>query len=944
MTYLTHRLLAVVVALTCCVGAAFAQETQNHAPGAVQAVVEAPDYVRWSERAVRVEETLAEGGASGTTLQAMRSQLADWREQFQHELDRKTARIGALETQLEALGPAPDEGMSESEEVAARRSELTTQLDELRAPAALAEEARARAAGLIDEIDAVLRARSLPDYELWARGATEAEAKLVNTTASDTVLETLRGDIATWREEFLAVQDANKTRLATLQAQLDTLGAPPEDGEEAPELAQRRAELTDQIAQLQAPALRADEAYTRADGIIGEIDSIIRTRQTDALLSVSASPLNPTYWSGAWQAFVGSFNAAGSELRINLASPIVQSEIKSNLPAILLLVVIGVTLIARGRRWAGQTVAHVRGTSKRSSGSFWSLVLSFGQVVLPLLGILAISMAGLVSGVAGTRWELILVALPVVAAMVLGLRWLADCCFHDNDALVILPIDPQDRPRARRYATWLAVILGLEAVLDLFAQLDRYTTETQAVLGFPLLVVAGIFLVQLGRVRSLPPTSDDTDEAHPSTFRQNLATLIGRAAIGLGALGPVMAAIGYTRLGEGMVYPTILTMGLIGAVLVLQRGLSKLYVAFAGEAANEQDSLLPVLGGGVLTVLALPPLALIWGARVSDLTEVWARFREGFQLGETRISPTDFLLVIVVFTVGYMLTRMIQGALRSSVLPKTGIEPGSQNAIVSGVGYVGIFLAAVVAITTGGLDLSSLAIVAGALSVGIGFGLQNIVSNFVSGIILLIERPISEGDWIEVNGTHGTVKNISVRSTRIETFDRFDVIIPNSDLVSGRVSNYTHGNVLGRLIVSVGVAYGNDTRKIESILLDIARQHPLVLMNPAPYVYFKGVGADSLDFEIRAILSNVNNSLGARTEINHQIVERFAAEGIEIPFAQRDIWIRNPEALSGKATAQQSAAGSLKPGQGTALGREEDGDADGESGGEAVGEAGGGEL
>ncbi|WGW03170.1 DUF3772 domain-containing protein [Tropicibacter oceani] len=749
------------------------------------------------------------------------------------------------------------------------------------------------------------------DYDAWQALASRAEQSVEEGSASDSALESLRAEIVGWRQEFLVAQDASSSRIANLQAQLDVLGAPPEEGaSESAEIAERRAELNDQLARLRAPVRRAEEAYTRADGIISEIDTIIRDRQTDELLNLGPSPVNPKHWTRAIEDFSSSMRRSWTELSRNLGSEALRSQAQANLPLILLLVAVAITLLARGQRWARAGVNQLRGATVRGTG-VWRFVLSLGQILLPFAGIWALSQALFATGMIGPRWTIVLEQVPFWALLLLGIRWLADQSFNANDDIATITLDGPERFRARAFSNLLALTYVARDALQSLIEFDNFSTETAAVLDFPLLALSGYFLFRLGRVRNRAPFAGTSAAlVDDGPFRLRFARLLGRSAMIVGVVGPIMAAIGYFRVGEALVYPFIASLAIIGLVLVLQRVVNDLYELVTGESGAKADSLIPVLVGFVLVLLALPPLALVWGARVADLTEIWARFREGFQMGETRISPTDFLVVAVVFVALYMLTRLLQGGLRSSVLPKTKLDTGAQNAIVSGVGYFGIFLATIIAVTAGGLDLSSLAIVAGALSVGIGFGLQNIVSNFVSGIILLIERPISEGDWIEVGGRHGIVKDISVRSTRIETFDRFDVIVPNADLVSGQVTNYTRGNLIGRVTVPVGVAYGNDTRKVERILLGIARDHDMVLMNPAPSVVFSGFGADSLDFEIRAVVRDIFSGLQIKTEMNHQINERFAKEGIEIPFAQRDIWIRNPEALTG---AKPPAAAAAEP-------------------------------
>ena len=457
----------------------------------------------------------------------------------------------------------------------------------------------------------------------------------------------------------------------------------------------------------------------------------------------------------------------------------------------------------------------------------------------------------------------------------------------------VFEADNLNERNIEKFAVLGALILVAQEYGSEVSRLQLIEQQSYEVFTSAITVLAGIMLWRVSASMKLAVSGDSPS----GSLRLKLLGFLRRIIVGVAIISPLIAAIGYVNAGSAIAVPMVKTLGFLALIVILQRLTFDIYAAILNKSEEETDALAPVLIGFIITISVVPFLAIIWGARVSSLTELWIQFQDGIKVGDSRISPLDFLTFVLLFTIGYMLTRVIQSALRGSILPKTNLDAGAQSAVVAGLGYIGIFIAALVAISSTGLDLSSLAIVAGALSVGIGFGLQNIVSNFVSGVILLIERPISQGDWIEVSGKMGYVRDISVRSTRIETFDRTDVIIPNADLVSGVVTNWTRGNTIGRVIIPVGVAYGSDTKKVEKILRDIISKIEHVAKEPAPGVIFQGFGADSMDFEIRAILSDVNYMLSVKSDVNHEIVQRFTIEGIEIPFAQRDVWIRNPEAL-----------------------------------------------
>ncbi len=740
-------------------------------------------------------------------------------------------------------------------------------------------------------------AQDLPgiDMQRWSDLANRAEASVDEGNLDEGLLETYRNGLAAYRDQFELARSTNASRINSLRDQLSMLGTPIDGLPEADEVAFQRRELEEQLAVLNAPVMVADTAFARTNGLISEIDMLLRARKTDALIKRVGSPLIPANWPPALVIFKAALAQLWNEAGPEGASER-RAEFMANLQVIVVAGLAGLLLILMGQRWSKKIVARFNRQSDGSGANVWRFVLSLLRIVFPLIGLALLSFAMFTTGYLGEKGEQRVVVIPLFGGLMLCFRWVADQVFSRNDEDALILLRQQERAQARLMICGITLFFIASILVVHILEMDGADVSVVAIVSFPLTILTSYCLYRTGQVLrccgSETAELEDDEITRASTLARMVRSL-GALSISVAIAATVSHAFGFYNASSFILLPTILTLVTLGLVLTLQRFSADVYGAISGTGKLARESLYPIFFGLILLMLAVPLLAFVWGARVADITEVWAAFRRGFSVGNSRVSPTDFIYFAVIFSIGYVATRLAQGALKTNVLPKTKIDKGGQNAIVSGLGYVGIFLAALVAIMGAGIDLSSLAIVAGALSVGIGFGLQNIVSNFVSGIILLVERPISEGDWIEVGGGQmGYVRDISVRSTRIETFDKTDVIVPNADLISGTVTNYTRGNTLGRVIVPIGVAYGSDTRKVEAILREIAEAQPMVLANPAPAILFMNFGPSSLDFEIRMFLRDVNWSVAVKNDVNHAIAERFAQEGVEIPFPQQDVWLR----------------------------------------------------
>ncbi len=285
-----------------------------------------------------------------------------------------------------------------------------------------------------------------------------------------------------------------------------------------------------------------------------------------------------------------------------------------------------------------------------------------------------------------------------------------------------------------------------------------------------------------------------------------------------------------------------------------------------------------LLLGIIAVLLALAP----WGVESNDIVSSLKAAFFGFKVGDVTVSVSSIIIGIGLFSIGIAATRALQGWLENRLLPSTEMDTGLRNSIKTGAGYIGFVAATALAVSSMGLSLDKLAIVAGALSVGIGFGLQSIVNNFVSGLILLWERSIRVGDWIVVGSDQGHVKRISVRSTEIETFDRSLVILPNSNLVSGVVKNRVRNDRSGRIILPIGTRYTSDPDRVRQIIEGCAVAHAGVLETPSPKGYLLKMGDNTLSFELRCFVPDVDQIMRTSSDLHFAIFKALKDEGIDI--------------------------------------------------------------
>lgn len=702
--------------------------------------------------------------------------------------------------------------------------------------------------------------------------------------------------------EALAAAAQLKPALADIHSQIDKLGPAPENGKtESDEIAVERKRLNAVANEIDGAIKTAELTEIRTRQLSATIQTLRLENFRKSLFKRSPSLLSPKLWSEALQEVPRAFQ------QLNRILANWYGRLKANFANVLgvfgTAFVVGLVLQLLSRR----ARRLLREQSPDALPTYFRRVvvasLEAPLRMIPKIAAAAVLFVGfdtlnlLYLQIGG----LAVAAYKAVAILAGGTAFTTAYLQPARPAWRVIDLGDQASWKLRRIIRWAVILFAIDvlarsAIRELYLPLSANIVWTSVVsLLFATLFYRAVHVTVTLPDGTGPRFSFFAQHAHKVPLIAAISIIIGALLTGFVALAHFVA----TRLlVVGSAIFLLAIFYLSNRAIAVEPDQNK-FVTGSGseiipiEIRRRLARGLSVVLDIVLFLIATPLLLLSVGFAPAEITTLSNRALFGFQVGGVEISLAKIGIAIGLAAAILFLSRLLQRWLGETILHPSRTEQGLGNSIRTGVGYIGFIVAVLAGLSYAGLDITNLAIVAGALSVGIGFGLQSIVNNFVSGLILLVERPIKVGDWIKVADTQGYVRRISVRSTEIETFERASVIIPNSELISGTVTNMTLRNALGRITIPVGVSYDSDPELVHKLLLEAADECELVARHPAPFVVFEDFGNSSLDFTLRIYVPDVNSSLGTQTDVRKRILKKFREHNIEIPFPQRDLNVRN---------------------------------------------------
>jgi len=745
------------------------------------------------------------------------------------------------------------------------------------------------------------------------------------------------GELAKTREQLEVVRERARlvdlellSPLAQMDAQLARLGPVPKDGATEPaSVAAHRTQLEQVRGVLLGARAQLALAAGAADQLAAQAGQIERTRYFDRLFNREKSILAPSLWAQGI-AQVDDISARSARLANGYYKLIAQN----NGAWFAWFLLAAFIVLSMGGYHACRMLAHRVRAGRAPNGELGKLVRVVAVPIgYALVAVIATTIFGLLLfelGAESTRIEQLYTAFSLMMVMFAFTRGLARS--------ILSPTQPDWRianlssAAAQKWLNLLTVafvIMAASYLFDALSQALNLSDELKAMRraivlpALMIIVVRLILIVQRDRRSGNAPQVTTVYFSWARYLIQPIWLLVIATGVAL--------VTGYLTLASYIV-ANIVVVSTVVSFLYCVRRLADAFVAQSiSEGSRISNTLkhafsmseqgikrsgiaLNAIVDFTLLLLGLPLLLTLTALSWVDVRGWFSTAFFGFDIGDITISLSSILLAVSVFVVGLLLTRFITGWLDRRILSATELDAGVRNSIRTGASYAATILALLVAFAAAGVNFGNIAIVAGALSVGIGFGLQSIVNNFVSGLILLAERPIKVGDWVSVSAGEGTVTKINVRATEIETFDRCSIIVPNSSLISDAVQNWTHGDMMGRCKVAVGVSYDADPQQVHDILVQCASDHPRAMAYPQPSVLFTDFGASSLDFQLRVFINDVNWVAFVASELRFSIYKALKEAGIEIPFPQTDVNVRGFQlAVAEAVRAEAKPARKAKP-------------------------------